>query len=241
MPSVADVETASWRHPYHFSGRLPLRGLALIVGVGVPAALIAGAVGYFGGAITGWIGTHAIQLGMAAGSWVADLHLLGNAASLVLGVIAGIVVGTVPVILIVFLYPGIFGGVAGGAVLWGAMAGKCRKPWVVGLLGFLAGGLTFAAWVGAGVLMNAPPNESARLMEVAAPWMGYGLLVIDGLMVVIVATVTARSVNRTRTAKRARSGTRPRRRRRSRSRALRRWSTCWPMDRPGHSRPCGSA
>ncbi len=191
MPDVPDVEAAPWRRPYRFSGRLPLRALALMVGAGVPAALIAGALGYLGGAITGWIGTQVVHLGTAVASWVTGLHLLGNAASLAMGAIAGVTVAALPVLLVGFLYPILIGWAAGSSVAWGAKAGKCRKPEAAGLLGLLAGGLAYIALVGTTLLMNTPLHESSRVLEVVDPPISYGLMVIDGLLVLYFARRTA--------------------------------------------------
>ncbi|MGZ8562140.1 MAG: hypothetical protein ACXWWU_00800 [Candidatus Limnocylindria bacterium] len=191
MPTVVDVEAAAWHHPYHFSGRLPLRALALMVGVGVPMALIAGVVGYFGGAVSGWIGSHAIDIGLTVASGLSQSGFIGNGV----GLAVQFCILLFGVVFVGILYPVLIGALAGSGVAFGAKAGKSRKPWVAGLLGLLAGGLAYAAFVGTALLMNAPLHESSRILEAVSPPLSYGLMVIDGLIVVIVATMTAHSAN----------------------------------------------
>ncbi len=183
MPYVPDVKAASWRHPYQFSGRLPFRALALMVGVGVPAALIAGGGGYFGGAVTRWIGIQTTHLSAAVAAWLSDVGLVGNGVAVFVLIFPALMVG--------IGYPLLIGAVAGSAVASGARVGKCRKPWVAGLLGLLTGGLTYTAFMGTAVLMNAPLHESSRILETVDPPFNYGLMVIDGLLVLLGATMTA--------------------------------------------------
>ena len=90
---VPDVKTASWYHPYQFSGRLPFRALALMVGVGVPAALIAGGVGYFGGAVTRWIVIQATHLSAAVATWLSDSGLVGNGVALFVLIFPAFIIG----------------------------------------------------------------------------------------------------------------------------------------------------
>ncbi|MGV1037967.1 MAG: SH3 domain-containing protein [Candidatus Nanopelagicales bacterium] len=187
MPYVPDVKAASWHSPYQFSGRLPFKAVALMVGFGVPAALIAGGVGYFGGAVTRWIVIQATHVSAGVATFLSgpSCGLIGN------GVAFGALI--FPALMVGVVYPTLIGSVAGGAVRFGARVGKCRKLWVPGLLGLLAGGLAYMAFVATAVLMKAPLHESSRILEVAPPPLSYGLMVIDGLLVLYAARMAARS------------------------------------------------
>jgi hypothetical protein len=213
IPYVPDVEAAPWRHPYRFSGRLPLGALTLMVGVGVAAALVAGVAGYFGGAITHWMGVQAVALtfkavdiGVMILTWVWSFHLIDLVGGLVILVVGfPVVVGVLSVaallggavVIVAFGYPFLIGTAAGLGVVGGARTGKSRRPWVAAVLGYLAGSLAYAAFVETGVLINAPLHESSRMLEVLGPPASYALMVVDGLIVLIAAGRIARSVHET--------------------------------------------
>lgn len=185
-PNVPDVKAAAWHHPYRFSGRLPFRALLFMVGAGFIAALIAGVGGYFGGAVTRWIGVQTTHLATAIVKLLANWGFIGRGV--------GIFMVVLPVIIIGFAYPYIIGSIAGVAVAEGAKAGRCRMPWLAGLLGFLAGGVAYISLVGSALLMKAPLHESSRILEVVNPPVSYVLMVVDCLIVLYAATSSASSI-----------------------------------------------
>jgi len=189
IPHLPDVKAAAWRHPYRFSGRLPLLALLLMVSIGLMTALIAGVGGYFGGAVAHWI---EIQTGHLA---TAIVKLLGAWGYIGKGV--GMFIVFFPTLIIGFCYPLFIGGMAGGGVAIGARIGKCRMPYFAGLLGFLAGAAAYATFVGTMLFMEAPLHVSSRILPLVGPPLSYGLMVVDCLIVLIAATLSVRSIYKT--------------------------------------------
>lgn len=185
IPIVPNVKKAAWRHPYKFSGRLPFRALLLMIGIGFITALIAGAIGYFGGPVSRWLQIQITHLSTAVAKWLAGWGAIGT------GVAFAVVI--LPTILIGIIYPFMIGTIAGMGVMEGAKAGKCRAPWVTGLLGFLYGGVAYIAFVGTALLMKAPLYESSRVLEMLDPPIRQGLMVIDAVIVLYAATKAAGS------------------------------------------------
>jgi hypothetical protein len=171
-----------------------------MVGLGVPAALIAGGVGYFGGSVTRWIIIHATDLGMAIMTWEKVLWQDFAEILWIKALIAGLIVFPTFVLWLsaIYLagvgYPYLIGAVSGGAVAFGAEVGNCRKPWFATLLGLVAGVLAYTAVVRTALLMNAPLHENSRIFGVVSPPIGYGLMVIDGLIVLFGAVRSTRNL-----------------------------------------------
>ena len=93
--------------------------LALMVGGGVPAALITDGVGYFGGAVTRWIGIQATHLSAAVATCLSASGLVSNGVALFVVILPAFVIG--------LRYPLLIGAAAGGAVAWGAQEGTCQS------------------------------------------------------------------------------------------------------------------
>ena len=184
IPQVPNIKNAAWHHPYKFSGRIPFKSLLMMIFFGLLTALIAGAIGYYGGAASRWLQIQITHLGTAVAKWLVGWGAIGSGVAFVVVILPTIIAG--------ILYPLIIGSIAGGGVATGAQLGKCRAPWLASLLGFLAGGAAYAVFVGIALLKNTPLHESSRVLEMIDPPSSYGLMVIDALIVLFGAIKTAR-------------------------------------------------
>lgn len=188
MPYVPDVGAAAWRQPYHHSGRVPPRSLALMVGVGVPAAIAIGVIGYFGGSVARAIGIAFLPLSAAIATGLQDLGQVGDGV--------GLAIALMPALLIGVGYPALLGWAAGSVVARGSLAGRNRRPTVAVVLGLAAGAVAYAAFIVTALQVGAPLHESSRILEVVEPPFSYLLVAVDGLIVLWTARWAAREATR---------------------------------------------
>lgn len=201
-PDVPDVKTAPWRHDYPFSGRVSGKALALMVGVGVPLALIIGAVAYAGGATAGSLSSHAVELGgtVAGNLWKPDsaahqgavgalvrLALMGG------GAILATILGYLVAIVIAVGYPSLMGLIVGRGVAWAAVAGKGQSPAVATRLAVLAGALTYGAFVATTLITQTPLHESSQVLQGLGPPASYAMMAIEAVWVIAAATIYVES------------------------------------------------
>ena len=181
-PQLPSVPESVRERAYKPSGKWTSRSLALMSGLGLPAAAIIGVVGHYVGLV----------FPLLVGLLVALFAIVGNLCGM-LGCLGALTI-IFSVLLFGFLYPAAAGAAIGYVTWLLALRSKCRSSrWAasIGLLGGAVGYsvLSFITFQRFGMVRLSSQMVSTYLELTNTPWWLYVLVGLDALVFVGIATL----------------------------------------------------
>jgi len=186
-PQLPSVKGAAWLRHYKPSGICPPDAALLMLGLGALTGAATGAVGYYGGYATSFLGGLGFVLLVAIGRCGGCL-----------GLIAGLIYGLLVIAVLGFGYPILLGGIVGYTIWLIAKKWKCRNPIWAGLIAFACGAVAYGIFAAMTLLLAGGIHETSYLTKLielpsTSGWM-YLIVAVDALLLIGTSALVAGSM-----------------------------------------------